>query len=693
MATSLSPEDQAALAAQFGMSENPITGQEWPPQDWSQPEQAQESLPSFMQQPGQGILAPEQTPTPLKEPVMPQEPSEATQATQGSPFHINGLGSSLEAPSGMLGAPPAPEAQAQPSFEQKRTEMLAQEPEPVEITDDPYLNAFNHFARGAGIRGLAGHNKALTDHEKKIVESEGLGKAAETLEEYGREEAAVQKAGVEGQTQYHKEFAANQARITPVNNGWENKNAFKKASGYLAAMLGGFLAPYNGGRNMGLEMVMQMIDDDVARQKANNEQLMSKGRMMTEKASEDRIATAQNLQDLNMRKAGALKGVLTAMDAKMAGVAAGDALNNWQDLRGNLEQEIAKFEMAGGEAMYKRAADLQRVAIAQAKASRGSGAGSPGQAKVDAKRFQYINENGIHPDSGIYFKGPNGEQQPFVVRSDKFNAGTQERIAKNTKVMGALKAAKEINFSRTGRAFSPSQVTQIVSAVALGGDVTDAAGVKGTDIDMQKRLMAIFGYDGEAGQKFADWLSRVSGPEIQQAMARSQTLINKALKVDLAGVREPLDQTGAVDRREIVIDIPTDVEMAKLFANSKDTSEGAKKLPELLEESKAVMRKSGPGVENTGSREEARLLTQELAKSAQSPGEAKRALEAIDGLSISWSLKPRELFMGDKDPRKILQDIIDRPAKDKAAKAKSAEEAKAARDEAATRPRFSIGND
>ncbi len=50
---------------------------------------------------------------------------------------------------------------------------------------------------------------------------------------------------------------------------WESRSTGQKAAAYLTAMVGGFLAPTNGGRNSGLDLILGAIDRDIETQAAN----------------------------------------------------------------------------------------------------------------------------------------------------------------------------------------------------------------------------------------------------------------------------------------------------------------------------------------------------------------------------------------------------------------------------------------
>lgn len=175
--------------------------------------------------------------------------------------------------------------------------------------------------------------KPAYDEQRAALADQAAGLAG-VDEVTGRYAGLSQDTMVEAQVQRHSELkqqaesmaAANEevakswAAVKDVdpNKLWHDNSNFGKASGMVAAFIGGFLAPYNGGKNMPLETMMQMVDQDIHAQQANQENDRSKAYAAGRRQETLGVAQDRTLKSMDFERATRLEALAKGAESEAA---------------------------------------------------------------------------------------------------------------------------------------------------------------------------------------------------------------------------------------------------------------------------------------------------------------------------------------------------------------------------------------
>lgn len=229
------------------------------PDDWVPPEWG---VPEFAQAMGQQATPDELAAAPLDgvDPSSGQPPNPA----EGGVAPLPGTA-----------AAPAPEGQdvaGEPLFPWQ-IETLSQPPgEEIDYRIDP-------GAEDAQVAAMmADPEKAAGDEARREAERADL-LATRTIEEDTSNRQRAERNATEWRTR-EAEYRADREQVLReteelgkqgVNNDhwWESRSTGGKISAFVTAIIGGLLAPNNGGKNSGIEFISNEIERDIATQKAN----------------------------------------------------------------------------------------------------------------------------------------------------------------------------------------------------------------------------------------------------------------------------------------------------------------------------------------------------------------------------------------------------------------------------------------
>lgn len=229
----------------------PPAEQVFPPPDWL-PQGAWS--PDMTQPPVPDVTSGATQPAPT---VEPQAPLQAVPAAQGQP----GLGEQLfpfQAPEtlqnalqGQPAAEPVDYDFGQPADQDRAAaeQLVEQGPEAVAAAGERQkLNREDYY------------NTQLLEHDRRnrqTAEKNALRWRNEEVD-LGKERLAL------------RQEAAELAK-SGVNNDhwWASRTTGQKIGAYVAAIAGGLVSPYHGGRNSGLDLIQQAIAQDIETQKAN----------------------------------------------------------------------------------------------------------------------------------------------------------------------------------------------------------------------------------------------------------------------------------------------------------------------------------------------------------------------------------------------------------------------------------------
>lgn len=281
------------MAGELPLGEQPPTT-DWWPADWITAPEAQAAP-----------MAPVQAPAPLLPPPAPDVALEAAQAVPVAPAPMDQpppQQSGWWPPDWTGGASPAP-AQA---LDVPRGTQLTEAPvatpdasgqapifpwsldiQPQPQPDDSWAARESTAAgemvadRGAEQLVQAGPEEAAAEGERQAAKQRNF-LATHTLQEDERRRRIA--------TESHTRWQAREAIIdaerqstyammkeltaTGVNNDhwWQTRSTGQKVASYISAISGGLLSPYTGGRNAGLEMVFDAMNQDLETQKVNLQQ-------------------------------------------------------------------------------------------------------------------------------------------------------------------------------------------------------------------------------------------------------------------------------------------------------------------------------------------------------------------------------------------------------------------------------------
>jgi hypothetical protein len=416
--------------AGLGLAEAP-----WPPPEWGlAPEQAVGGLPA----PAPPALVPEQWPPPewdqpaalgaVQEQLAPAADDfalerESPYVTAQEPLPEEEPLFPWDAPEGLAGvqaglqqdpyAEPQPASEVDPELASEQ--LLAQGPEAIAAEGARQQQTAEDFAATRVLdedtknRQWAERNAATW----RVKETEIEAKRQERYQQLD----ALMKQGVNN------------------DNWWATRNTGQKVASFVAAIAGGLVSPYYGGRNTGLEMINEAIEQDIESQKANlahrrsviGQQLGLLGEMASQNGdalqSEEtlRIAAWQNVDQRIAAQAARLdpRGV----GAQKLAVA-----------RQGARQKIAEAEAVADDRLLKRAQishgmEMEEAKLAETRRTRAVEAAEKQRARVlDAKRAGLI-----YDASGNLVADPDVKAAPMKPEDQK-KALELERMVEGAKV-------------------------------------------------------------------------------------------------------------------------------------------------------------------------------------------------------------------------------------------------------------------
>lgn len=195
-----------------------------------------------------------------------------------------------------------------------------------------------------------------------------------------RHSAVRRKQQIDAEAQ--NQTAAAWAKVQEVNPGrlWTDASNMQRASGLASAFIGGFLAPYNGGKNAPLESMMAMIDQDIQAQQANQEMQRSKA-YATDRAGDAKSkAAAEFIANIDFKRAQRLEAVAKTLEQESAKYQS-------QITQGKFMEAIGQLRTAAGESLNKSMQWIASTLEAQAAAedSRKLGWAGLAQRKLEHK--------------------------------------------------------------------------------------------------------------------------------------------------------------------------------------------------------------------------------------------------------------------------------------------------------------------
>lgn len=208
-----------------------------------------------------------------------------------------------------------------------------------------------------------------------------------------REYEARQKARAEARAEREaRAVRAKELANTKIDRGrwWHSRSTAEKIAGIIGAMAGGLTAPYRGGRNDGIAMLMKAVDDDVADQKA---EIASKREAL---ADEGRTAEQRYADDENDYREAELR--------RQAG---------YQRVRNEIVTDMQQYNQRGAKAQMYRDAILG--IDAKAKAADDAAEAAATKRKIDLAKL------------GL-------DVEAAQLARDKFNADRADKQAKAGKV-------------------------------------------------------------------------------------------------------------------------------------------------------------------------------------------------------------------------------------------------------------------
>ncbi len=155
----------------------------------------------------------------------------------------------------------------------------------------------------------------------------------------------LEKQHAEAGTKAQAHTAELTAAIEQTNPArlWHDANTAQKAAGLASAFIGGFLAPYNGGRNVPLETMMQMIDQDIKAQQMDQENQRFKVGQ-SERASDKLLDTQQRaLQSYDLEVGKRLTAAAKGVEAESRKYASKFTQAKMQQLAGEWRVEAGKY--------------------------------------------------------------------------------------------------------------------------------------------------------------------------------------------------------------------------------------------------------------------------------------------------------------------------------------------------------------
>lgn len=285
---------------------------EWRPPEWNLPDPTASAVPEAPATPGGFQTDPVGQPTPQpEEPLFPWQTPESLQAERPEP------------------APP-PEA---PGEEEPTYEFTPEETERTEVerqSRDPIANA----QEAVRLEEDARQYKAQRQAEAAISDRQT---AERNMAEWRKREAQI-ASDRQDLFARAEDFAQNGSK-----NFADSLSTTQRIGFALQAVAGGMLAPYNGGRNMGLEAIDKAIDQYMGRQ----EQLLN---MQADELKARGVSSMELFKQLESQRIGLYQSTLNEIDAQTARL----------DPAGVRAQRLAQARVAVETQMKKEAIDAEQ---------------------------------------------------------------------------------------------------------------------------------------------------------------------------------------------------------------------------------------------------------------------------------------------------------------------------------------------
>lgn len=208
-----------------------------------------------------------------------------------------------------------------------------------------------------------------------------------------------------------------------INNDhwWESRSTGQKVASYLTAIIGGLLAPHRGGKNSGIEFIMDAINQDIGTQQAN---LQHRRGVLSERRGLVGELAAQN-NDVLRSADTARVAALQSLDAQLAAEAsqydpAGTTARRIAEARVAVRQKQGEAAQVLEQKMYDRHKDAAEMDL-KLRAERRAGAAQKLASKAHAREeARYQSEHGVVYDDkgGRYNPDPNAPA-PTLKPSDQ----------------------------------------------------------------------------------------------------------------------------------------------------------------------------------------------------------------------------------------------------------------------------------
>lgn len=133
---------------------------------------------------------------------------------------------------------------------------------------------------------------------------------------------------------------------------WSTKDGGQKAAALVSAFIGGFLSPYNGGKNGALDQISQMIDDDIRAQEQNQ----ATARFMLGRADTALDKAEQGVQlSREEKRMACAKDIAARLKQEQAKYQSVFTQAKFQDKIGLLERYVGEQSAAIGQKAYEQA--------------------------------------------------------------------------------------------------------------------------------------------------------------------------------------------------------------------------------------------------------------------------------------------------------------------------------------------------
>lgn len=453
-------------------------------------------------------------------------------------------GSVTQRPPGFFGSGPAgPQSGSLPQIPQPAAPTPAQ-PEPVaqpaqaaplgaepaapaqpalpEVGPEPSYVPLDKIGTTRNPIAVAGKNLQTASTAGQAEAEQGAAKAAEAeirANELSRQ-TAIKRQAEEDRIQAQREQMAKehaQARAdaektvaekyaqASAGAQWANRSTGQQIAGYVAAIAGGFLSPYNDGRNRPLEMIMQAIDRDIA---------AAQVQAQAEEKKLGRLGETQKMDrnDLEIARAAALDKVANGMEQELSGIKSDITRGNYLKQVGEYRQAAAKKRadattslttMRLGELENARNRALQREQMEMQKRA--------AKEKQDAEIAKASREALLSPELGI----TNKKGEPIRALSTSVAEKTNAAMAEYKSAYQMLKAYKNLAPGYLSSLGDVERKKYAQGLLTVAANLANAQHAR-SDKDFEVKLIGI------AGTKDPDELAKVLSSEETQALITNQ---------------------------------------------------------------------------------------------------------------------------------------------------------------------------